>query len=55
MLFLLGGFFLGSSLVGLTGPHEPNVTMYVGFAVVGLAVLIIGQQSAANDESSAQN
>lgn len=56
LLFLVGGFLLGMSLVGLTGPQDPNVTLYAGAAVVGLCTLIIGQQSAARDqESSSQD
>lgn len=56
MLFLVGGVLLGVSLVGLTGPHEPNATAYVASAVVGLSTLIIGQQAAARQgETSSED
>ena len=49
-LFVLGGALLGFAVASLLIPDEPAVGQALGTATVGLLTLIIGQQTAQDDD-----
>ena len=52
LLFVLGGWFLGYAVAAVVMPDEPAVGRAAGLAAMGLAILVVGQQSAKEDDES---
>ncbi len=51
-LFVLGGALLGYAVAAAVIPDDPAVGQAAGTATIGLLTLIVGQQTAANEDES---